>query len=330
MKRLWGLLVVNVIFIALSSVLVPYFLSPLNINALVMNMALEMMALGPLSLLLIGGFFDISLDGVVALSGVLAGVLMNSGVHPILAIIVSLVVSGLFGLLNGWGVSRWKLNPLVLTMATWWIASGAATGISSGLTPYGFSDGFQVIGQASLLGIRLPIIYGIVSVIIFQFILSKTRFGARVYVTGDNPEAARMMGIKTGNITLALYIASGIMAGLIGLVMASRLNAGSANAVDGMTLRVIAAAVIGGCVLSGGQGNIVNGLLGLLLMDMFANATTLLGVNAYWQRAIVGGVLFASVFIDQVGSRWWQRGRGIWGKVQSAKLETKTNKNTIS
>jgi ribose transport system permease protein len=314
MKRLWGLLAVNVVFVVLASIGVPHFLTSMNLNALVTNMALEMIILGPLALLLIGGFFDISLDGVVALSGVLAGVLMNSGVHPLIACLIALTVAGCFGFLNGWGVSRWKLNPLVLTMATWWIAAGTATGISGGLTPYGFPEGFQVIGQSELLGIRLPVLYGLVAIILFQFMLSRTRFGARVYVTGDNPEAARMMGIRTGNVTLALYIASGIMAGFIGLVLAARLNAGSANAVDGMTLRVIAAAVIGGCALSGGQGNIVNGLLGLLLMDMFANATTLLGVNAYWQRAIVGGVLFMSVFIDQVGSKWWQSRRAIWNK----------------
>lgn len=293
------------VFVAFAWLAVPHFSSALNINALITNMALEMMALGPLALLLIGGFFDLSLDGVVALSGVLVGVLMNQGVHPLVACLITLTVAVSFGFLNGWGVSRWKLNPLVLTMATWWIASGAATGISGGVTPYGFPEGFQVIGQFQFLGVRSIVFYGIVFVILFQVFLSETKYGAWVYVSGDNPEASRMMGIRTDNVSLALYISSGLMAGLIGIVLASRLNAGSSNAVDGMTLRVIAAAVIGGCALSGGRGNIANGLLGLTLMSMFANSATLLGVNAYWQRAIIGSVLLVSIFIDQVGgSRW--------------------------
>ena len=306
MKRFVGLLLVNLGFVAFAWLWVPHFTSALNLNALVTNMALEMMALGPLALLLIGGFFDLSLDGVVALSGVLVGVLMNGGVHPIIACGIALSVAGCFGFLNGWGVSRWKLNPLVLTMATWWIASGSAMGISGGTTPYGFPALFQTIGQSQLFGIRSIVYYGIIAVVAFQFVLAKTRFGSRVYVTGDNQESSRMMGVKVGNITLSLYILSGLMAGLIGLVLASRLNAGSSNAVDGMTLRVIAAAVIGGCALSGGQGNIVNGLLGLTLMSMFANSATLLGVSAYWQRAIIGSVLLVSIFIDQMGGRWWE------------------------
>lgn len=306
MKRFVSLLIVNLVFVVFAWVVVPHFSSPLNINALVTNMALEMMALGPLALLLIGGFFDLSLDGVVALSGVLVGVLMNQGVHPLVACLITIVVSVCFGFLNGWGVSRWKLNPLVLTMATWWIASGAATGISGGVTPYGFPDAFQIIGQFQFLGVRSIVFYGIVFVILFQTALIETKYGAWVYITGDNPRAGRMMAVDVDNIALSLYVISGFMAGLIGIVLASRLNAGSSNAVDGMTLRVIAAAVIGGCALSGGKGNIANGLLGLTLMSMFANSATLLGVNAYWQRAIIGSVLLASIFVDQVGGQWWE------------------------
>ena len=305
MKRFIGLLVVNAVFVLFAWLFVPHFTSALNLNALVTNMAFEMLALGPLALLLIGGFFDLSLDGIVALTGIVAGMLMSSGVHPLVACGIALAVAGCFGTLNGWGVSRWGLNPLVLTMATWWIASGAATGVSSGITPYGFPDLFQALGQSQVLGVRVTVIYGIIAVVAFQFILAKTKFGARVYMTGDNPEASRMMGIGTDNITLALYVTSGLMAGLIGLVMASRLNAGSANAVDGMTLRVIAASVIGGCALSGGRGNIINGLLGLTLMSMFANSATLLGVSAYWQKAIIGSVLLVSILADQLGGRWF-------------------------
>lgn len=307
MKRFVWLLIVNLVFVVFAWIGVPHFSSALNLNALITNMAFEMLALGPLTLLLIGGFFDLSLDGVVALTGVFVGMLMNDGVHPLIACLIALAVAGGFGFLNGWGVSRWKLNPLVLTMATWWIASGAATGISGGVTPYGFPEWFQVIGQTQFFGIRLNVIYGVVAIFLFQDFLAHTKWGAWIYVTGDSPNAAKMMGVKTENVTLALYIASGIMAGLIGIVVASRLNAGSANAVDGMTLRVIAAAVIGGCALSGGKGNVINGLFGLTLMEMFADSATLLGVNAYWQRAIIGSVLLVSIFTDQVGGRWWEK-----------------------
>lgn len=307
MRRFWVLCGINLGFALLVGLVEPRFLSGSNLAVVAGNATAELLALGPLALLLIGGFLDLSLDGTAALSGVLAGTLMMRGVAWPSALLVGLTCGCMIGVLNGWSISYLRLNPLIVTLATWWLSQGLAYGITQATTPFGFPPSFQAFGQAGLFGIRLSVFVALAMVLGFEFWLQRTRFGAHVFVTGDNPLAGRMMGVSGGRVTRVLYLVAGLSASLIGLVTASRLNGSSVNAVDGLTLRVIAAAVIGGCSLAGGQGNIVNGLLGLLFMDLMVNAATMLGISPYWQKAIIGGVLLIAVLVDRVGSQSWLR-----------------------
>lgn len=297
------LLLVNCALILALAVASPHFRSVANAVVLVDNLALEAIALCALTYLLIGGLFDLSMDGVAALSGVVAGQMMTAGINPLAAILAALATGAGIGLVNGYAVNRLKLNPLMVTLATWWIAVGATLGITKALSPYGFPAWFQAIGQARLLGLRAFVGYAVAIVALWSLVLARTVTGRHIYALGGNRRAAELCGVHTDRLGIGLYVQAGLIASFIGLVMCARLNAAAPQVVDGMTLRVIAAAVIGGCSLSGGRGSIVAGLLGLVLMTVLSNATVLLHISPYWQKALIGSVLLIAIATEALGRK---------------------------
>lgn len=312
MRRTVGLLAINVAFIAIMAFASQAFVSPSNILSLLSNMALESIALAGVTFLLVGRLFDLSVDGVVAMAGVVCGKLITSGVPWWIAAVASLALGIVVGIINGLLVMRLKINPLIATLGTWWMSVGIAYGLTKAISPYGFPEAFQAIGQARILDVKIYVWYAIIIVGVMAVVLAFTRFGRHVHVMGGNPEAGRLFGVQVDRIGIKLYVIMGLLAAFIGVVLASRLNSGSPNAVDGMTMRVIAAAVIGGCSLSGGRGNVLSGLLGLLLMNMLTNAATILGVSPYYQKFIIGGVLLLALVLDAFSNkirvpRWTQK-----------------------
>jgi len=300
MWRIAGLALINIAFIALLSVSTPYFMTRGNWVVLIDNMAIEAIALSGYTLLLIGGRFDLSPDGVVAASGIAAGLLMNRGVEWYIAAPIALFLAVAIGLINGIVVIKARINGLIATLTTWWIMVGLALGLTKALSPFGFPEAYQLIGQTRLLGFRIIVIYAIVTVVILSLILHFTPLGVHIYAMGGNEEATRMMGINTHLLGIGLYVLVGFLGGFIGLVVTSKMNAASVMAVDGMTLRIIAASVIGGCGLSGGKGSIIGGLLGLLLMHILGNAIIQLGVSPYWQKAVLGGILLTAALSERL------------------------------
>lgn len=299
MKRILWLIIINVIVIVILSITAPNFLSKNNLIVIVDNMALEAIALSGYVLLLVSGNFDLSIDGIVALCGVTAGLLMNSGVHWIIATLLSLTLAILIGTINGITVAKLGINGLIATLTTWWICIGITFGMTKAIAPYGFPDAFQWLGQARVFGFRTVGIYATLAIIISAIVLDRTKLGAHIYAIGDNEQASRMMGIDVIKTKMKMYILVGLLAGFIGIMVTSKLNAASPMAVDGMALRVIAASVIGGANLSGGKGSIIGGLLGLCLMSILGNAIIQLGISPYYQKAILGGILLIAVLVER-------------------------------
>ena len=206
-------------------------------------------------------------------------------------------------MLNGIIVARIKINGLIATLTTWWICVGISLGMTGAVTLYGFPKGFQLLGQAHFLDFRCLVIYAVVAVAISSVVLHWTSIGAHIYVSGDNRQAANLMGINTTGLGIATYTLVGLLAGFIGLMTAARMNAATTMAVDGMTLRVIAAAVIGGANLKGGRGSVIGGLLGLCIMHILSNSIIQLGVSPYWQKTVLGGALLVAVLTKQLRFR---------------------------
>lgn len=304
MKRIVGLVLINVVLIIVLSQTTQYFFTKDNLVVLVDNMALEAIALSGYTLLLIGGYFDLSVDGIVSLTGVTAGLMMVAGIDWWIAVLVAMGVALCVGLFNGFIVAKVKINGLIATLTTWWICVGISMGLTKALSPYGFPEPFQMLGQARLFGFRSVVLYAIIAVVVLSVVLHYTKLGSHIYVSGDNRQSAELMGINTTKLGIGLYVLVAVLAGFIGLMVASRLNAASPIAVDGMALRVIAAAVIGGANLSGGKGTIIGGLLGLLLMHILGNAIIQLGVSPYYQKVLLGGILLLAVLIERINFRF--------------------------
>lgn len=302
MRRFFGLIAINTIVIMTISILTPYFFSRENFVVLIDNIAIEAIVLAGYTLLLISGNFDLSVDGIIALTGVTGGILMMAGMNWVLAMLIALIMSGLIGLLNGVFVSRLGINGFIATLTTWWICVGITFGVTRAIAPFGFPNGFQSLGQTRFLGLRFYVIYVIIVIIVLSIILYYTKLGAHIYLTGDNRQAAEMMGINTTKLGILMYVLVGLLAGSVGIILSSRLNAASPMAVDGMALRVIAASMIGGTSLSGGKGSIINSLLGLFLMSILSNAVIHLGISPYWQKGILGGILLFAVLTEKLRS----------------------------
>ena len=303
-KRVVSLIVFEAIFVTAVGAYNPDFLRPDNWRVIVDNMALDTIAMVGTVFLLAAGRFDLSIDGVANLSGVTAGlVLTNVGVHWIVAVFIGLGTGLLVGVINGVLIEGCGLNPLMTTLGTWWATTGIALGATKGYTPYGFPQGFNNLGQATVGTVLIEVWYAVAAVIVGAAILAFTRFGYHVYATGGEREASRLNGIKIVKIGILLYAVSGLLSGVVGTIFAARLASAPSTAFDGLALNVIAGAVIGGASLNGGRGSVIGGLLGLLLLNMISNAAIYVGISPYWTKAISGTVLIIAVGADVIAAR---------------------------
>ena len=298
-KRVIGLLAINIVLIVILKILTPYFFTTNNLVVMVNNIALEAIALSGYTLLLVGGYFDLSIDGIVALAGITAGLLIVGGMFWVFAILIAMAVAVLIGFINGVIVAKIGVNGLIATLTTWWICVGFSLGLTKALPPYGFPKTFQAIGQASFLGLRSAVLFAILAIIIASIILHYHRIGAHIYIIGDNKQSAEMMGINVAKLGIGLYMLVGALSGFIGIMLASRFNTASTMAVDGMALRIIAAIVIGGGSLTGGEGSVITGILGLTIMHILSNAVIQLGFSPYWQKALLGGILLTAALLQR-------------------------------
>ena len=294
------ILVAGIIMTFLS----PYFLKPGNFVAMARGIAMEGIVMVGMSALLIAGLFDLSVGSVMALSGIAAAILIRSGEVPyVVAVIGGLGVGFSTGLVNGLVVTRIGVNPLIATLGMMSIVRGIALGITEGRAVINIPARFAVIGQGSVLGIPLLIIYMVVIVVIADILMRRGRSFRQLYYVGSGEKAARLSGIKVDRVKLLTFIAAGVLAAMAGVISMARLTSGVPTAFAGVELRIIAACVIGGMSLSGGEGTVLGGLLGLIFMAQVTNALTLLGVSIYWEGVVTGTILTAAVSFDMLSRR---------------------------
>jgi ribose transport system permease protein len=303
-SRVAGLVLLNVVFIALVGSYNSDFLRIENFRVIVDNMALDSVVMVGTVLLLAAGRFDLSIDGVAALSGIITGkLLVDQGASTAVAVAAGLFTGLMIGLANGVLIERVGLNPLMTTLATWWASTGIALGLTQGYSPFGFPDAFTALGQETFFGSMIAVYYATVIVVIGAAVLTFSRFGYHIFATGGDREASRLNGIRVHRIGISLYMVSGLLSAFAGVIFAARLSTASPVAFDGLALDVIAAAVIGGASLNGGRGSVIGGLLGLLLLNMLGNAAIYVGISPYWQKAISGFVLLVAVSGDAIAER---------------------------
>ncbi len=253
-----------------------------------------------LTFVIITAGIDLSVGSMVALSGVLlAGLMWTYYVPWPLAVVITIVVLGLFGLLNGLAVAKQGLNPLIVTLAMMTAARGVALSYSGGEPIFIEEPVILAVGNGYVGPIPIPVIIAIVVMIIAHIVLTRTKLGRYVYAVGGNEEAARISGINVDRIKMFVYILSAVCAALAGIIVSGRLYSGNPTAGQGTELDVIAAVVIGGTSLFGGVGSIGGTLLGAFIVGIISNGLTILNVPFYYQLMAKGLVIYVAILIDK-------------------------------
>jgi ribose/xylose/arabinose/galactoside ABC-type transport system permease subunit len=258
------------------------------------------MVLGTGVTIVIGnGGLDLSVGSIVCLTACIAGIVVNSAISNVLVAILAAVFVGIFsGAFNGAIVSYIKVPPLITTLGTMTALRGVAYVIMKDNIERNFPDSFQFIGQGRIGIVPMPVIIGVIILLLGEITLNNTRIGKYMLAIGGNEETAKRCGIKIPIFQLLAYTISGGLAGLGGVMLASRLDVAQASLALGMELHIIAVVIIGGTYLFGGYATILGTFLGTLLMGVIENALVLIGVPFYWHQVVIGLVLITAVGIQ--------------------------------
>lgn len=294
-----GILVALIALMVVLSFATDNFFSTYNMSVVARQAAfVGLVALGQTLVLLVGGI-DLSVGATAGLSAIVGSLLLTAlGVHPYLVIPLTMLFGMGLGFINGFFVAGLRLNPFIVTLATWEIFAGMTMVLTKGYPIRPLGEVFQYFGKGEILGVPIPVLLFIVSGIVLIWMLTQTRFGRNIFAVGGNREAAVLVGIRAKMVEFLVFGLAGMFAALAGILFASRMDAGQPSVGEGWLMGAITAAILGGTSLRGGQGSIVGTMLGAMLLTVLANGTVLLNVSGFWQRVIVGCVVLIAVLVD--------------------------------
>jgi ribose/xylose/arabinose/galactoside ABC-type transport system permease subunit len=299
----YGIIIVLVALCLMFGALSPVFFSSENVLNILRQVAVVgIVAVGMTFVILTGGI-DLSVGSIIGIASVFTAKAMLAGMPVVWAVALTLVMCALFGLFNGLIVNELFIPPLVATLGTMTAVRGVAFIISGGLPVFGFSNSLSFLGQGYLWMIPFPVVVMALTFALGFVVLDATRFGRYVYGVGGNEEATRLSGIGVKAVKALVYTISGFLSGLAGVVLLSRINSGQPKAGQGYEMDVITAVVIGGVSISGGEGNLLLVVAGVLIMGVLSNGMILLNIDEYVQWVVKGLVLLAAVGFDRVSQR---------------------------
>ncbi|MGV7223115.1 MAG: ABC transporter permease [Nitrospinales bacterium] len=298
-------LVLLLIILTFSS---QYFLTVSNLmSVLRQGVALSLVAIG-MTYAVISGGIDLSVGSIMAVSGCTSALLMvNFSLNWILACLVGIAIGILSGVILGYFIAFWNIQPFIMSLVMMSAARGLALVLTNGIPVAGFPKNFAFLGTGWVFGIPFPVIIAIIFFLVFAVILKRMPFGVGVYAVGGNAEAAHHAGINVKKVLILVYSISGFLAALAGIIMTSRLNSGQPVLGEMIELDGIAAVVIGGTAMSGGQGGLFGTMIGVLIIIFLHNGLNILGVSAFWQKVAIGLVILVAVLIEQIRQRFRAR-----------------------
>lgn len=298
----FGSLILLIIVFSIAS---PYFLEPENIVGILVSTAVTgVLAVGVTFVIITSGI-DLSVGTNMTFSAVMCGVSVTFWQLPVyVGILAGILAGGLCGLINGTAIAKMKLPPFIATMGMMMITKGLAL-VISGTKPIYFNDTpiFRKITMDKIIGIPYAVLILFAAAIIASLVLSKTVFGRYTYALGSNEEATRLSGINVNGWKIGIYALCGLFAGLAGVMMASRLNSAQPALGSGYEMDAIAAAVIGGTSLSGGEGSILGTIIGAFIMSVLTNGLRILAVPQEWQTVVSGIIVMLAVYMDIIRKR---------------------------
>jgi ribose transport system permease protein len=291
------------LFIAFAIMKPSLFLAPNNLINIGQQVVTYVIIGVGLTFCVICGGTDLSAGSSMALSGIIVTVLLIAGVPLTISIIVALVFGILMGIVNGYSIEVLGVVPFIATLGTQWVFRGLANVLVDGKPIYtnsipsqGVQDAFYVLGGGRINGgLPYSVIIAAVYALILYFVLAKTRIGRQIYACGSNLEAAKLSGINATGTRMFAYCMSGFSAAICGILVTSRISSAQPMAGQGYELEAIAAAVVGGVSNNGGEGTIINTVIGALIMGVLRNGLNLNGVSSFWQQIIIGVILVGAV-----------------------------------
>ncbi|MBC5997297.1 ribose ABC transporter permease [Romboutsia ilealis] len=298
-KSLLGL----VLLIAVVSILNPSFLSPKNIMNILRQTSVNAVIAAGMTFVILTGGIDLSVGSILGISGAVCASLLVSGQNVVIAVLAALVVGAVVGFLNGFIISKGKLQPFIATLATMTVLKGLTLVYTNGnpitLGSNELAMSFGKIGGGTILGIPTPAMIMILVFMVCYYILHNTKMGRYTYALGSNEEATKLSGLNTDKIKIWVYTISGILASIAGIIITSRLYSAQPTAGSGYELDAIAAVVLGGTSLNGGKGKITGTIIGALIIGVLSNALNILDVSSYYQTMVKGAVILLAVLLDR-------------------------------
>lgn len=295
-----GILVILFIFFSVTS---PVFLKTDTLMKLLKQASIYgIIAIGMVFVITSSGI-DISVGSVVGLSGIIVSMCMLSGMGVMVSILIAILASVLVGLFNGVLVFDANVPPFIATMASMTIVRNIILLITGAKTISGLPKGFTAIAAGSVFGVPNLFLAWFAIILMSLFISKKTVFGRNIYSYGSNKEAARLSGINTRVTVYGVYVFCAVVCGIAGILLTSRLGNGVPTSGDGYELDAIAAAVVGGASLDGGEGSVIGTVLGAMIMAMLRQGGTLLGINSFIMEIIIGSLIALAVVIDKIRRR---------------------------
>jgi len=302
MIRQYGILIGLIGLISAFSILSERFFTLSNMLIVMRQTSVVAFLAFGMTFVILGAGIDLSVGSVLAISGaVCAGVMQNGNVF--FAILAGLAVGSALGIFNGLVITKLRIPAFIATLAMMAIARGGTLVYTGGRPITGLPSSFAFLGRGYIGNIPFPIILMLFIFILAYIILKLTRFGRYVYATGGNIDAARASGIKVNNVIISNFAISGLLSGLTGIILASRLNSAQPTAGTGYELDAIAAVVLGGTNLFGGEGELWGTLVGAFIMGILNNGLNMLNVSSFYQQVVKGVVILIAVTVAQSGKK---------------------------
>jgi len=294
------LIIVSLIITALA----PRFLQIDNLSVILRQASfVALVSLGQMTALL-AGVIDLSVGSAAGLAGICAALLMNKTVvDPYLALCIGLLVGVLIGFINGTLVTKLRLNPFIVTLSMSFILSGVTLVVTRGWAIPDLPDKIHWLGKSSLGPFPVPMLITVFVAILLAFMLNRTYIGRHLFAIGGNKDAAILVGIPVNRRIILVYVISGTLSAMAGLLMVARLASGQPTVGSGWLLPSFAAPILGGAALSGGAGSVLGTLVGAEIMTVIQNGIVMTGMSVYWENVVVGVVLIAAIIIDKMRRR---------------------------
>ena len=296
-----GVVIALAVLVVVLSIVSPEFRTFDNMMSLMRQSAINgLIAFGMTCVILTGGI-DLSVGSVLALTAAITAYLIKGGMAAGLAMLIGLIIGGIFGLISGVLVTKGRLQPFIATLITMTVYRGLTMVFTNGIPISGLGNSglISFIGKGFILGVPFPVIIFLAIFALMAFVLSKTTFGRRVYATGSNSVAAKLAGVNIDRTKLYVYIISGVLAALAGLILISRLNSAQPTLGQGYELDAIAAVALGGTSMNGGRGRIWGTFVGVLIIAVLSNGLNILGISSYYQAVVKGVVILIAVLSDR-------------------------------